>query len=131
MRTLLLTILLLLPAIGQDLKPVEPVRVTVRTLDNELNNEIAEAIKEELRRLPSRDILITNNRPDFVITFDALRLEGCVGLAASVVTVNTRLNTQGLRTYTSLSTRSLSRLIVSTVNEDHFEPLRARAVSQK
>lgn len=132
MRTLLLMISILLPVFGQGLRPrpVEPIRVTITTPDDETNAEIDRAIQGELRKL--RDVIITERNADFELQLNGMRAAsgGCRGYAFAVLILERKSGRMALQAHIGATPQVVATHMVEIANEEHFEPLRARTAKK-
>jgi hypothetical protein len=125
-RTLALALVILAPSVsGQRI--LHPVRVAVRAPANEVNAEMAAAVREELRRLG--DVGITSLNYDYEIQLNAAPLVGstCEGYVSAVVVVDRQSQQAALDAYSGATLREIARYIVKSIEREHFEKARAQA----
>jgi len=118
LRYLIVLSLLIAPAFAQGPRIVQPVRVSIVTLGDELNTTVAASVRAYLQR--QRDVVIVSHRADVEIQFNALDVEGagtCRGYFAAVLIVRADSPTAQLTGQTSGSIDGLAKELAGMVGE--------------
>jgi hypothetical protein len=125
LRLALLVALTLLPVSAAQ-RAITPIRVKIITPQNEVNVEMAEAVRVELRRL--RDVAITYRNPAYEIQLNAMPIVStkCQGFAAAVLVVEREGEKASLQAYTGATLQEVAKYVVATVDRENFARARER-----
>jgi hypothetical protein len=127
MRLILILFLAALPA----QKPLEPVRVGIVAPENEVNDKLTRAVRNELRELGDVALVYSGRSLDYEVRLNAMPVVGCDGYAVAVVVVERRSQRAELGMYAGATPEAVAKYLVATLNREHFTPRREAALSKK